>query len=632
MTCVVAAATSLLLGSPSISDPNPGATNLCLLQMSRHLREAIQVHGLMIKSSQSTDPYSAGRLAEFYAISDHGSLEYAEKVLESVEQVEQPTPFIYNTLIRGNLMRDDPLRSILLYQQMLRGSVEPEHFTFTFVLKACTELLALDFGKQIHGHVVKIGMDSAPFIRNKIIHLYAVCGAISDARKAFDTSTERDIVAWNTMLEGYSRNNDGRSLHALFNEMPYRDAVSWNTMIAYCVQNGNSDEAVDMFRLMQECGELPNKVTLVSVLSAIACLGALSQGKWVHAYIEKRGIELDQNLGSALINMYSKCGCIEGAIDAFNGTKEKSVDTWNSMITSYASNGQSLKALELFTKMEFAGIRPNAITFSCILNACSHSGSVDEGDKLFERMYEDYGIEPDIAHYGCMVDLFARAGLFEKAKEVMARMPFKPDAVMWKALLSASRIHKNYEMGEQAGTQLIELAPTDDAGYVLLSNMYAMADDWEQVYEVRKKMKDRGIQKVPGCSSVELDGIVHEFIVGDTTHARTKEIYEMMDEFGEKLRIEGYEPDTKQVLLDIDDEEVRQSSLTHHSEKLAIAFAFINTKPGTTIRVMKNLRVCGDCHSVIKLLSKIYDREIIVRDSSRFHHFVRGSCSCKGYW
>ncbi|XP_068664408.1 pentatricopeptide repeat-containing protein At5g48910-like [Aristolochia californica] len=583
----------------------------------------------MIKSSQFSDPYSAGRLAEFYAISDHGSLEYAEKVLRSLEQ---PTPFIYNTLIRGNLKRGNPLRSILLYLQMLGSSVQPEHFTFTFVLKACTQLPAVDFGKQLHAHIVKLEMDAIPFIRNKLIHLYAICGLISDARKMFDTSTEMDNVTWNTMLEGYSSNKDGESLHGLFSEMPYRDTVSWNTMIAYYVQNGNPKEALDMFRLMQECGELPNKVTLVSVLSAIAYLSALSQGKWVHAYIEKHGIELDQNLGSALINMYSKCGYIEGAIDAFNGTKEKSVDTWNSMITGYASNGQSLKALELSTEMESSGIRPNAITFSCILNACSHSGLVDEGVKYFHKMCEVYGIEPDITHYGCMVDLFARAGLLKKAKEVMARMPIKPDAVMWKAVLAASRIHRNFEMGEQAAMQLIELAPTDDAGYVLLSNMYALADNWDKVYEVRKMMKDRGIQKVPGCSSVELDGRVHEFIVGDITHAQKKEMYEMMDEFGERLRIEGYEPDTRQVLLDIEEEEVRQSSLTHHSEKLAIAFAFIHTRPGTTIHVMKNLRVCGDCHSVIKLLSKIYDREIIVRDSSRFHHFVNGSCSCMDYW
>lgn len=182
-----------------------------------------------------------------------------------------------------------------------------------------------------------------------------------------------------------------------------------------------------------------------------------------------------------------------------------------------------------------------------------------------------------------MVDLFGRTGLFNKIDEIIGTMPMKPDAVMWKALLGSCRIHGNMEMGERAGLQLIELAPDDHVGYVLLSNIYAMADNWDQIHRVRKMMWEKGVRKPPGCSSIELDGVVHEFVVGDATHSRKKEIYEMLDEMEERLMITGYKPDTEQVLLDIGEEEVKQTSLGHHSEKLAVALGFISTSPGTAI-------------------------------------------------
>ncbi|KAF9593770.1 hypothetical protein IFM89_025395 [Coptis chinensis] len=434
------------------------------------------------------------------------------------------------------------------------------------------------------------------------------------------------------MLECYAGNGDGDSLHRFFYGMLIRDVVSWNTMIAFYVQVGDFKGAVEMFRKMQDNGETPNRVTLVSVLSAVACLGALAQGRWIHGYIDRNGIELDENLGSALINMYAKCGCLEGAVQAFDETRKKSVDTWNAMISGLAANGQSLEAVDYFSRMESASIRPNAITFSGVLNACSHGGLVEDGSRYFKKMTDAYGFKPDIAHYGCMVDLFGRAGLFDEAEEIISSMPMKPDAAMWKALLGGCRIHRNLELGEKAGKELIDLAPDDHASYVLLSNIYAMANNWSGVHEVRTAMWDRGIKKPPGCSSIELDGVVHEFVVGDAAHSQKKDIYIMLDEMAKKLKVAGYKPKTQEVLLDIDEEEVKQSSLGHHSEKLAVAFGFISTSPRTTIRVLKNLRVCTDCHSVMKLLSKSYNRDIIIRDSNRYHHFRDGSCSCMDYW
>ncbi|XP_057962252.1 pentatricopeptide repeat-containing protein At5g48910-like [Malania oleifera] len=628
MTLTVPAPQTLSVTTVSLPKKSTPNSNLSLLLLCKNLREANQVHALMIKSSQILDTYAASRLAEFYAISDNGSLEFAESVLDSIKE---PYTFAWNTLIRGNLKKQNSQEAISLYDRMLHRSVQPDGYTFTSLLKACTLLPALALGKQIHSQIVKFGLEYSPFIRNKLIHLYAASGLVAHARKLFDTSSEWDFVTWNSMLQGYANNRDEESLNLLFYSMPCIDVVSWNTMISYYVQVGEFKEALEMFRQMQQ-GEWPDKVTLISVLTAVAHLGALAQGKWVHAYISKQRIEVDENLGSALITMYSKCGCLDGAIEAFHETNRKSVDTWNAMIGGLAANSESLKAVEMFTMMECCKVWPNAITFSCILKACSHGGLVEDGFGYFDKMKSVYGIEPDIVHYGCMVDLLGRAGLFEKAEEVIKSMPMKPDAVVWKALLGACRIHRNLKRGEKAGLKLIELTPDDHAGYILLSNIYAMADKWDQVHEVRKAMRVRQIQKPPGCSLVELNGVVHEFVVGDATHYRKKEIYDMLDEMGERLKQAGYEPDTQQVLLDIDEEEVKQTSLGHHSEKLAVAFSFISTNPGTAVRVIKNLRVCNDCHSAMKFLCMIYKRTIIIRDSTRFHHFQDGTCSCMDYW
>ncbi|KAJ6851510.1 pentatricopeptide repeat-containing protein-like [Iris pallida] len=611
-------------------------TYLSLLQLSLHPEEGHQVHALIVKSSRSADPYFAGRLVEFYSLSSSDpdrTLPLADKILSLLPS--PPPLFLYNTLIRGHLLNRSPRASLRLFPRV----PDPDRFTFTFALKACTRLppgLLPLLAPQLHARAAKAALASDPHVRNKLIHAYSLSGRIADARKVFDASTtpSPDVVAWNTMLQAYADHGDARSLLDLFSRMPCRDVVSWNTVMAFYVQTGEFEAAVATFRTMQQGRRCcPNRVTLVTVLSAASHLGALALGRWAHAYIDKHGIELDENLGSSLVNMYSKCGCVEGAVHAFKAAKCRSVDTWNAMIAGFTGNGLSSKAVELFYKMEDSGVvTPNLVTFNCILNACSHGGMVDTGVELFEKMIGVYNIEPDIGHYGCMVDLFSRAGLFDKAEDMMGKMPMEPDVVMWKALVGACRIHKNFKLGEKAGHKLIEVAPDDHAGYVLLSNLYATANDWNGVYRVRKMMAKRGVKKVPGCSSIELDGTVHEFIAGDAANYRKKEIYDMLDEMGEKLRLAGYEADTTQVLLDIEDEEAKESSLFHHSEKIAVAFGLIRTKPGTTIRVVKNLRVCGDCHSAMKFLSEVYGRDIIVRDSNRFHHFSRGLCSCQDYW
>ncbi|TVU09911.1 hypothetical protein EJB05_43416, partial [Eragrostis curvula] len=437
-------------------------------------------------------------------------------------------------------MRLNPHLALRLFDHMLRSGADPDPAAYALALASCARGRDPAAAAQLHAHAAKRGLASHRRVRGKLVHAYSVCGMVSHARRVFDRDANNDMVAWNCLLRGYAQEGgDGVALRDFFARMPSRDSVSWNTVLSWCVTNGEYDEAIAVFREMlasRECE--PDRVTLLSVISAIAYSGALAQGLWAHAYVLRKRIEVDEKLSSALINMYSKCGFIEGAVYVFdNIATKRSLDSWNAMLAGFTANGYSERALELFSRLESAGLVPNKITFNCVLNACSHGGLVEEGIRYFGRMSTVYSIKPDIAHYGCMVDLYCRAGFFEKAEEMIQTMPMEPDASMLKALLGACRTHKNLELGKKAGYRLIESAPNDHAGYVLLSNIYALDGNWGGVHEVRKLMLDRGVQKIPGSSSVELDGVIHEFISGDKTHSRKRDIYKMLDEMCQQLRI-----------------------------------------------------------------------------------------------
>ncbi|GKE06002.1 pentatricopeptide repeat-containing protein, partial [Tanacetum coccineum] len=397
-------------------------------------------------------------------------------------------------------------------------------------------------------------------------------------------------------------------------------------------QHGFFMEALELFREMQMEGDVtPNYVSLISVLPAISGLGALEIGKWVHFFAVRNGIKIDPMLGSALIDMYSKCGSIAEALQLFEYLSQKNVITWNSIITGLAIHGRANDALDHFTKMQESGISPNDVTYISVLTACSHAGLVDKGISIFDQMVQTDGLKPRIEHYGCMVDLLGRAGRLQEAENLLLKMPGEPDDVVLKALLGACKKHGNIEIGERVAKRLLEIDPQDGAPYVALSNMYASLANWDGVTETRLKMKENDVKKDPGCSWIEVDGSIHEFVVADESHAKTKDIYMMLEEIKDRLSLAGYKPDTSQVLLRMDDAE-KESVLSYHSEKIAVAFGLISTTRETTVKVVKNLRICDDCHSTIKLVSKIYGRRIIVRDRKRFHHFENGSCSCMDYW
>lgn len=336
-------------------------------------------------------------------------------------------------------------------------------------------------------------------------------------------------------------------------------------------------------------------------------------------------------VGTSVVDMYCKCGRVEMARKAFNRMKERNILSWSAMVAGYGMHGRGHEALEVFYEMTRSGVKPNHITFVAVLAACSHAGLLDDGRHWFHAMKKEFGIDPGVEHYGCIVDLLGRAGCLDEAYGLIKEMTIKPDFVVWGALLSACRIHKNVELGEISANKLFELDPKNCGYYVLLSNIYADAGRWDNAQKMRVLMKNRRLVKPPGYSLVELKGRTHVFLVGDKKHPQHRQIYIYLEKLTVRMQEAGYVPDTGSVLHDVEQEE-KESVLRVHSEKLAVAFAIINTAPGTTVQVIKNLRVCGDCHQAIKLIAKLVDREIIVRDSHRFHHFRNGFCSCGDYW
>jgi pentatricopeptide repeat protein len=382
---------------------------------------------------------------------------------------------------------------------------------------------------------------------------------------------------------------------------------------------------------MQQEGVQPNCVTFVTVLNACASVIVLEEGRCVHHQIIQSALESDVFVGNSLLDMYGKCVSIEDAWKVFHKMPSRDVVTWNAMLGGCAMHGHGREALRHFEQMCDEGVQPDDITFVCVLSACSHAGLVDEGMCLYASMIRDYMIPAKLEHYTCMVDLLGRAGHLQEAENMIMAMPCKPQAAAWMALLGACRIHGNVGMAERVAKRILEMERENAAVYVLLSNIYAAAGNRHLCENVERQRKERGAKKQPGCTWIEVNNEVHTFVVQDQDHPQMIEIHAELQRLSGLMHNAGYVPCTELVLDDVEEEE-KVSHLCHHSEKLAIAFGLINTAPGTPLRIRKNLRVCKDCHTSTKFISKIVRRAIMVRDANRFHHFEDGVCSCMDYW
>ncbi|XP_052184758.1 putative pentatricopeptide repeat-containing protein At5g40405 [Diospyros lotus] len=603
---------------------------ISLVESCISLMEIKQIHAQLLINGLLNDPFLHGQFVASIALKHPRNLDYATRVLD---QSDSPSFFALNSMIRAHSKSSNPQRSFHFYNNILRSThnPHPDNYTFTFLIRTSAQLLASKAGPGVHAAVVKYGFETDPHVESGLIYMYAELGFVDCARKVFDEIPEPDLVAQTAMVTACAKSGDVDFARNLFDKMTHKDAIAWNAMIGAYAQCGKSREALNLFHLMQMEGVRINEVSMILVLSACSQLGALDQGRWAHAYIERYKIPMTVTLGTALIDMYAKCGNMNKAMEVFWGMKEKNVYTWSSAMGGLAMNGYGQKCLELFSLMKQEEVKPNEITFVSILRGCSVVGLVEEGLKHFNSMRKEFGLEPMLEHYGCMVDLYGRAGRLNEAIDFIKKMPVKPHAGAWGALLNACKMYRNTELGELASRKILELEAKNHGAYVLLSNIYADSKNWDGVSNVRQTMKTKGVEKLPGCSVIEVDGEVHEFFAGDKSHTRYAEIEAKLEEISKRLKLSGYVANTSPVHFDIEEEE-KEDALCKHSEKVAIAFGLISLKEGVPIRIVKNLRVCWDCHVVTLMISQIYKREIILRDRNRFHHFKGGHCSCKGFW
>lgn len=652
-----------------------------------------------------------------------GAFDYIDLLFKYISNRDS---FAWNNAIRVCDQYYYPLKSITLYKCMVHNCVRPDKYTFPFVIKACTNAQALKEGEQVHGKAVKCGWECDLFVQGSLIHMYAKCGKINNARVLFDEMSYRNLISWNTMIDayvkesnvsaalelfeqmrerdlftwnimidgytkcgqvecarnlfdvmperdvvswnimidayigcedmhvakelfniapskdvvtwgimingyakcgyiqiahnlfekvpykgtvawntlisgytkchdiatasklfelmpcknltswnvmldayvkcgdmesvdkfynlmpfkdvfswniliaGYARHGMMKKARELFNTMPIHDVVSWNAIISGCKENGMLKEAIELFSSMCIQGEIADNTTLTIALSAAAELGLHHQGKLIHEYIDRNNFSLNNIVGVTLIDMYVKCGYLHTARSIFDSISLKHKDHYNAMISGYAGFGYGNLAILLLTDMEQAAITPDDITFIGILKACSHAGLLLEGNHYFQVMRYKYGIVPKIQHYGCMIDLLSRAGHLEAAVALVRNMPWSPNDIIWRALLSASRSHNNLEIAEHAAMHLIELVPHDSSSYVILANIYGYKGQTENAGNTWKLMKDRGVMKTTARSSIELDGMFHEFVVGDFSHPRFFEIRALLNSITNEVKFAGY--------------------------------------------------------------------------------------------
>ncbi|KAK9275535.1 hypothetical protein L1049_022802 [Liquidambar formosana] len=553
------------------------------------------IHAFICKFGFESDNSVGNALVRMYMKT--GSVRDGCRVFEAMSDRDVVS---WNALLSGFHEKETCNQWPRIFSQMLVEGFKSNMYLFDSILRSCSSLSNVGFGKQVHAHIVKNSLAGNDFVGTALIDMYAKSNCLEDAVVVFNRLIERDVFTWTVIITGYA-------------------------------QTDQAEKAVKCFSQMQREGVTPNEFTLASCLNGCSHIATLANGQQLHSMVIKAGQLGDMFVASALVDMYGKCGCIEDAEAIFKSLVSRDTILWNTIICVYAQHGQGEKALEASRSMLDEGTMPDEITFIGVLSACSHMGWIEEGKKHFNLLRNIYGIAPTIQHHTCMVDMLGRAGRFDEVERYIEEMKLIPTASIWETVLGACKLHGNVEFGERAADKLFELVPEMDSSYVLLSNIFALKGRWDDVRKVRTLMSDQSVKKEPGCSWVEVDAQVHVFLSQDSSHPKIRDIYLKLEELGQKLTSAGYIPKMEHVLHDVTDKE-KKENLFHHSERLALAFALISTNPRKTIRIYKNLRICGDCHDVMKVLSDITNREIVIRDIKRFHHFKNGTCSCQDYW
>lgn len=661
------------------------------------IETGLVIHGHVKGLNLDNDVYVCTALVDFYV--KCGCLLEAREVFDGMLERDVVA---WNAMVSGFSSHGMYWDAIGLVLEMQRWGVEPNSSTVVSILPIIGEASRLNEGKTFHGFCLRRGLDLDVVVGTGFLDMYGKCGLLVYARRIFGAMQLKNEVTWSaiigacvtcnssgigleylvkmrtevrespspiilaTVIRGFAKLNNlymGRQLHCytiklgsslelmvantlvsmyakcgsideamkFFEEMPVTDSVSYSAVMSGCVQSGYAEEALRMFHKMQLKGVDPELATMMGILPACSYLAALQHGVCAHGYSVIRGFTADISICNALIDMYSKCGKMDEARCVFDRMYDKDVVSWNAMIVGYGIHGRGMDAILLFQDMQNRSYKPDQITFIALLSACSHSGLVTEGKHLFSVMSQEFCIVPKIDHYFCMVDLLGRAGLLDEAHKLITTMPFEPDAHLWNALLAACRVHKNVELGEEVSEKIQALGHSSPGNFVLMYNLYTTAQRWDDAANVRIQQKELGFMKKPGCSWTEVNGIVHAFVGGDWSHPDSSKIYKKLEELFAEMKRLGYTAESDFVYHDVEEEE-KEKILLCHSEKLAVAYGIIRLKPNKAILVTKNLRVCGDCHTALKYITIIAGREISVRDTSRFHHFRNGICSCGEFW
>ncbi|KAK3445310.1 hypothetical protein EUGRSUZ_A01207 [Eucalyptus grandis] len=480
-------------------------------RQARFLHRIVEVHCFVLRNGFDSDIFVANALVTFYARCDEAGS--ARIVFDRMPERDIVS---WNSMIAGYSQCGYYRECKELYREMVESGLRPNGVTVVSVLQACGQSQDLIFGMDVHKLVIDCQVQVDISLYNALIGCYAKCGSLDYARELFEEMDEKDEVTYGAIVSGYMVHGFVDKAMGIFQGMKCPGLSTWNAVISGLVQNNHHGEVLDLFREMLDSGTRPNTVTLSSILPTCSFFS------------------------TAIIDTYAKSGFINGAQQVFDRLKGSSLIVWTAIISAYAAHGDAITALGLFDNMQTRGIQPDPVTITAVLSACSHNGLVDVAWKIFNEMLPNYGIEPLVEHYACMVGVLSRAKRLSEAAEFIRMMPIQPSAKVWGALLNGASVSGDVELGKFACDHLFEIEPENTGNYVIMANLYSQAGRWEEADRVRGKMKNIGLKKIAGNSWIEMDGGLKSFIARDASSDKHEEIYEVLEGLLGPLREEGY--------------------------------------------------------------------------------------------
>ncbi|XVE94637.1 hypothetical protein REPUB_Repub02eG0026100 [Reevesia pubescens] len=559
-----------------------------------------------------------------------GQCDVAMGLMKEMESSRiSPDVFTWTSMISGLDQNGRRWQSLSLFKEMLLARIKPNGVTITSAVSACASLRVLKMGLEIHSVALKLGIIDNVLVGNSLIDMYAKCGELEAARQVFDKIEEKDVYTWNSMVAGYCQAGYCGKAYELFMKMRESDVkpnvITWNTMISGYIQNGDEDQAMDLFQWMELDGKIRrNTASWNSLIAGYVQLRAIDKAFGVFRQMQLCSISPNS---VTILSILPGSGNILYSRIIFDGMSTRDIISWNSIIGGYVFHGSSDAALDLFNQMRSLGIEPNRGTFLSIILAHGIAKMVDEGKQIFSSISGNYEIIPAIEHYSAMIDLYGRPGRLGEAVVFIEDMPIEPDSSVWTSLLTASRIHRDIALAVLAGERLLDLEPGNNAVNQLMFQIYALCGKLDDSSKVRKLEKENVFRRSLGHSWIEVGNTVHKFVRGDQSKPCSNLLHSWVESIAKEVNT-----DDVHIGFFIEEEEKEEAGGVH-SEKLALAFVLISSPSSSqTIRIVKNTRMCRNCHLTAKYISLKFGCEIFLSDTKCFHHFKNGHCSCRDYW